>query len=128
MKILSPRIHGYLDFVVVALFALAPSVFGFSGTPAYLSYALAGIHLTMTLTTAFPMGLIKLVPFTIHGAIELLVSLFLAAAPWVFGFADKEPAKIFYVAAGILILVVFLLTDYKAAEADPASHAKASAG
>lgn len=124
MKILSPRVHGYLDFVVVVLFAMAPTVFGFTGLPATVSYALAGIHLTMTLLTAFPMGIIKLIPFTVHGAAELLVSIFLIIAPWAAGFSEQTTAKIFYVAAGVLILVVFLTTDYKAA-ASPGSQSHA---
>ncbi len=124
MKILTPRIHGILDFVVVALFALAPTLFGFSGAPATLSYALAVIHLILTLITAFPYGILKLVPFTIHGAIEVIVSIFLVLAPWIFGFAAEENAKMFYIGSGILIFIVYLTTDYKAAAADPASHTR----
>ena len=124
MKILSPRVHGYLDFVVVVLFAMAPTVFGFTGLPATVSYVLAGIHLTLTLLTAFPMGIIKLIPFTVHGALELLTSILLVIAPWAAGFSEQTTAKIFYVGAGILILVVFLTTDYKAAAAPRSqSHA-----
>lgn len=123
MKILTPRVHGYLDFIVVVLFALAPTLFGFTGVPAMLSYILAAVHLALTLLTAFPAGIVKLVPFTIHGAIELLVSIVLVIVPWVLGFTTQPAAKTFYVAAGVLVFVVYLMTDYKAANADPASHA-----
>ncbi len=123
MKILTPRVHGYLDFVVVVLFAMGPTVFGFTGLPATVSYVLAGIHLTLTLLTAFPMGIIKLIPFTVHGALELLTSILLVIAPWAAGFSEQTTAKIFYVAAGILIFVVFLTTDYKAAAHGTQSHA-----
>ncbi len=126
MKLISPRFHGYLDFVVVALFALAPTLFGLTGVPMVLAYVLAAIHLTLTLTTAFPIGLLKLVPFPVHGWLELAVSLFLASAPWFLGFADQTNAKIFYVASGILIFGVFMTTDYTAAQSDPASQPKPS--
>ena len=124
MKFLTPRIHGYLDFVVVALFALAPTLFGFVGTPATLCYILAAVHLVLTLTTAFPLGILKLIPFTVHGALELVVSIFLVSAPFVLGFADQSSAKIFFIASGILVFLVYLVTDYKAAAADRASHAR----
>ncbi len=124
MKILTPRIHGILDFVVVALFALAPTLFGLSGTPATISYALAVIHLILTLTTAFPYGILKLIPFTVHRALEVVVSILLVLAPWIFGFAAEDNAKMFYIGSGILIFIVYLTTDYKAAEADPASHTR----
>lgn len=115
MKILSPRIHGYLDYILVALFLLAPTFFGMSNVPSAISYALAAIHLTETILTAFPMGLVDLIPFTIHGASEFLISFVLMAMPWVAGFAAEASARSFFVGAGILIFVIWLTTDYKAA-------------
>jgi len=116
MKILSPRVHGYLDFVVVAAFALAPTVLGFSKTPATIAYALAVIHLLLTLATAFPMGIVKLVPFTVHGAIELVVVFALLGIPFLFGFADEIVARNFFMGFAVVIFLVWLMTDYKAAE------------
>lgn len=116
MKILTPRVHGYLDFVVVVAFALAPSLFNFSSTPATVSYALSGVHLVLTLITAFPFGILKLVPFTVHGAIELIVTVALIAMPWLLGFASETPARNFYVGAAVVIFLVWLTTDYKGAE------------
>lgn len=116
MRILTPRIHGYLDFVVVAVFALAPSVMGLSGAPAIISYILAVVHLGLTLTTAFPMGVVKLIPFPVHGTLELIVSIALLALPWLAGFADQAAARNFYLGAGVVIFLVWLTTDYRAAE------------
>jgi hypothetical protein len=115
MKILSPRVHGYLDYILVALFLLAPTLFGMSNVPSMISYALAAIHLTETILTAFPLGIVSLIPFTIHGASEFLISFVLIALPWVAGFASEAPARNFFVGSGILIFVVWLTTDYKAA-------------
>ena len=116
MKILNPRVHGYLDYVLVALFLLAPTLFGMSSVPSIISYALAGIHLTQTILTAFPLGLVSLIPFTVHGAVEFLVSFVLIALPWIAGFASETAARNFFIGAGILIFVVWLTTDYKAAQ------------
>ncbi|HZH34499.1 MAG TPA: hypothetical protein VEX64_06630 [Pyrinomonadaceae bacterium] len=115
MKILSPRVHGYLDYILVALFLLAPTLFGMSNVPSMISYALAAIHLTETILTAFPLGIVSLIPFTIHGASEFLISFVLIALPWVAGFASEASARNFFVGSGILIFVVWLTTDYKAA-------------
>ncbi len=123
MKLLSPSVHGVLDFVVVLLFALAPTVFGFSGLPATLSYALAGVHLLLTLCTAFPMGIVKLVPFPVHGMVEVAVVLALVAAPWVLGFADVIAARNFYLGAAALIAVVVALTNYRGVDATRAARA-----
>jgi len=116
MKILTPRMHGYLDYIVVVAFALAPTIFGFSPVPTRISYALAVVHLLLTLCTAFPMGVLKLVPFTVHGGIELIVFIALLAMPWLFAFAGEPNARNFYVVFGVVIFLVYLTTDYKAAE------------
>lgn len=116
MKILSPKVHGYLDYVVVIAFALAPTIFGLTGLAATLAYVLAVVHLALTLLTAFPLGVVGLVPFTIHGWIELLVSVGLVALPFIAGFSDVPIARNFYIAAGIVVFIVWLITNYKAAE------------
>lgn len=72
MNTITPRVHGYLDYVTVVVFLLAPTLIGLTGIPAMLAYALAGIHLAMTLGTDFPLGIVKLIPIPIHGWIERL--------------------------------------------------------
>ncbi len=115
MKILSPTVHGFLDYLVVVAFAVAPTVVGLAGLPAAISYALAAVHLLLTLVTAFPLGAIKLVPLWLHGAIELIVSVALVALPWILKFAADTTARNFYLGAGALIFVTWAVTDYKSA-------------
>ena len=108
-KPLSPRAHGALDYAVVAVFALAPPVLGLDGLAAALSYALAAVHLLMTLATAFPLGVVALVPFRTHGAVEAAVGVgLLALALLLF----RDVAFVFFLAAGAAILAVWALTDY----------------
>ena len=118
MKIVSPRIHGYFDFLTVVIFLLAPTLLGLSELPAMFAYALAGVHLIVTLASDFPFGVVKLIPFTIHGWIERLVGPSLIALPFIFGFAGEEAARNFYVAMGLVVIVLGLLTDYKGVERD----------
>jgi hypothetical protein len=117
MKILSPRVHGYLDYAVVALFLLAPTLFGFAGVAASICYILAAVHAGMTLLTAFPLGIAKIIPFTVHGALEVGVSLFLLASPWLFGFDYVPAARNFFIASAVALGLVWLATDYRAAQA-----------
>jgi hypothetical protein len=111
-KPVSARVHGVLDYATVAAFLNAPMVFGFNGTPAAIAYWMSGIHLLMTGCTDFPLGFFRWIPFKIHGAIELLAGIFLLAAPWVFGFAQQGAARNFFLAIGVVILVVVAVTDY----------------
>jgi hypothetical protein len=116
MKILPPKIHGYLDYAVILLLAVAPSLFRFTNEAATVCYVLAVIYLGLVLLTAYPLGLIKLIPFTLHGAIELVLSPLLIAMPWLAGFSYDRPGRYFFIAAGLALFVVWLITDYKAAD------------
>ena len=87
-------------------------VFGFSGQPASALYWLAGIHVLMTGMTDIPYGMFKVIPFRIHGAIDALAGLFLIVAPWILGFAGDADSRNFFLAVGVLGLVVVALTDY----------------
>jgi hypothetical protein len=111
-KPVSARVHGVLDYATVAAFLNAPMVFGFHGTPAAIAYWMAGIHLLMTGCTDFPLGFFRWIPFKVHGGIELLAGIFLLAAPWVFGFAQQGAARNFFLAIGVVVLVVVAVTDY----------------
>ncbi|ALQ50843.1 SPW repeat domain-containing protein [Nitrosomonas ureae] len=113
MKVISPRMHGYLDFLTVILFLLAPAIFGLSDLPTLLAYSLAVIHLIVTLASDFPFGIVKLIPFTVHGWIERIVGPTLIALPFILGFSDDETARNFYMAAGVVIILVGVLTDYQ---------------
>lgn len=112
MKVLAPRTHGILDYATVVAFLSAPTIFGLSGLPATISYLLAAVHLVLTLITAFPFGLIKAVPFKLHGMIELAVSILLVVLPWLLGFASISEARNLYIVAGSVIFIVWLVTDY----------------
>ena len=116
MKPISSRAHGILDYLTVALFALAPTLFGLTGTAATLAYALAAVHLGMTLITAFPMGVVRVVPFRVHGIVELLVAISLMGIG-MFNFGLEQTAGLFYLLVGLVILVVWLLSSYREAPA-----------
>ena len=114
--LLSPRVHGYGDYSIVALLALAPTLFNFSGVAAGLCYGLAVVQLGMSLLTAYPLGVAKLLPFTIHGTIEVITSVAMVAAPFLFGFSEVASARNFFIVSGIGLFLVWAVTNYKAAE------------
>jgi hypothetical protein len=110
MKVISPAVHGILDYVTVLVFLLAPAAVGLSGFAGALSYALAAIHLAMTLVTGFPLGALRLLPFAIHGWVERIVGPALVVLALAAGFDGA--ARAFYAVMGLVILLVGALTDY----------------
>lgn len=118
MKVLSPRAHAPIDYLLVALFGLAPTLFGFAGIAALLSYVIAVGVLMMSMLTRYPLGVFKVIPFPVHGYVELAAVPLLMAAPFLFGFDEREIARNFFVLTGAAYAVVWLVTDYAAAETD----------
>jgi hypothetical protein len=112
MKIINAKVHGSLDYLVVLIFLGAPTLLHLSTLPAVISYSLAGIHLLLTLLTDFPLGLLKIVPLKWHGMIELIVGPVLVALPFALGFGAEPAAQYFYIVNGLVILIVWSLTDY----------------
>lgn len=111
MKPISLTVHGVIDYLAVAIFALAPAMIGLSGWPAALSYALAGIHLLMTFLTNFPLGVIKVIPVTLHQWVERIVGPLLIILA--FAVMTGTNARVFFVAMGVIIFAVERLTAYR---------------
>ena len=115
MKPISPTVHGVLDYATCAFFAAAPSLFNLQGTYATVCYVLAGGYLLISLLTNMPLGAMRLIPFPVHGKLELISGLVFIASPWLFGFADaNETARNLFIGAGLVFLVVYFLTDWRA--------------
>lgn len=113
MNILNPKLHGYIDYAVVLLFATAPTLFDFGGFPQTLCYVLAAVHLGSSLFTAYPLGAVKVIPFPVHGAGEAVLAPLLALAPWLFGFWQTPAPRNLFLVAAAAILAVWFMTDYK---------------
>lgn len=114
IKVFNPTIHGVLDYVLALAFVVAPGLVGFSDNAASLSMLIGIVYLGASLLTRYPLGAIKMIPFPVHGAIEAIMAASWIAMPWVLGFAGDAAARNFFVAAGIGLLAVVALTDYRA--------------
>jgi hypothetical protein len=111
MKVISDTAHGILDYLTVAIFALAPSILGLTGFAALVSYALAAIHLIMTLLTNMPLGVVKIIPMRLHALVEMLVGPVLVVAALVLPTILGNKRE-FFLVMGLVILAVWLLSSY----------------
>lgn len=114
IRILPPRVHGVLDYALVVLLALAPTLFGFGGIAAGILYVVAAMQLLMSLLTNYPLGAAKVVPFQAHGRAEIFTAVAFVVMPWLLGFAGIDAARNFYLIAGIGLALLWTITDYKA--------------
>ena len=113
MKKLNMKNHMYLDYLVIATFAVVPTMLGLGKLATGISLALALVHLGVTLLT-FKEGVLVM-SSRVHGTIELMVAPILLSLPWMFGFAGHTPSLIYYSVMGLATLAVWGLTDYTVA-------------
>lgn len=105
--------HGVIDYLMVVILVIGPSVAGFTGKQAFFCYVLAGVHFVLTALTRFPLGVKKIVGFPLHGAIEAIVAVLLIVLPWLANFFAGVHSRNFFIAVGVLVAVIWLLTDYR---------------
>src|SRR5258708_8863340 len=108
MKVISDTAHGILDYLTVAIFALAPSILGLTGFAALVSYALAAIHLVMTLLTNMPLGVLKIIPMRLHALVEMLVGPVLAPPALVLPTIPGDKRESFLIMGLVLLPFRFL--------------------
>ena len=107
--------HGILDYITVIFLLLSPAIFKMEGNLCTITYALGIAHFCLTILTKFELGLIKIIPFKIHGILEVIISLFLAAVAFWFYNELNLLGYYYYLTLSAVILLVFILTDFKSA-------------
>ena len=115
MKLLTPLWHGVLDYWLAVLFILAPTLFGFDAAARPLSHAVGIAYIVASIVTRYPLGVLKILPFPAHGVLEMLAALSWIAMPFLAGFAADAAARNFFIGAGVALVLVVAITDYRAA-------------
>jgi hypothetical protein len=114
MKILNSKLHGIIDYAVVIFLWLSPTLFQLPEYTSWVTYAVGGVHLTLTLLTDFKVGVFKIVPLKIHGLIELIVSIALVGVAFYLGNMEGSLSKTFYLLFAAAVFITWLLSDYTA--------------
>jgi hypothetical protein len=109
---ISRKQHGIADYTYVPSVLSAPNLARFTDdtTPARLSRAFGATSLVNTLFTRAEWGLVKVMPFKAHLAVDAVSGVAALAAPWLFGFAKDRRARNAFLAMGLTTLVVTLLS------------------
>ena len=91
MRFIPTRFHAPLDYIVGVALIAAPWIFQFSDhTAATVVPIVLGIGLIVySLFTNYELGVWKVAPMAVHNLIDIVAGALLAAAPWLFGFADE---------------------------------------
>jgi hypothetical protein len=88
MKIISTRIHGILDYLFGLSLIISPFYLNINdNSPATAVLIFSGIiTICYSTVTAYEFGFVPLLSMRVHLIVDLLLSLFLLASPWLCGF------------------------------------------
>jgi len=114
IKILSPTIHGFIDYAAAFVLILAPFLVLPADAPAIATWfsVAAGVALIIySLITDYSVSARKAIPFKLHLAIDFIAGAAFIAAPFVFGF--EGITQLYYFVMGGAVIGVVLITDPK---------------
>ena len=113
-KPISPTVHGVIDYLTVPLLLAAGPLFHFGGRPAEITSMSAGAVLVYSLFTRYRLGLVKMIPFSVHGMIDTVLAAAFLLMPFLFRFEDAT-ARWVFLGLGLFALIVVALTDFRQA-------------
>lgn len=118
MKVFSPETHGVLDYVTGASLLVLPTLLDLpdeSKNASLILRASGAAILVQSLMTDYKLGVAKLLPFRVHLGNDVVLSLAMAASPFLFGFRNEKVAKTWlpHVVIGMYAFVTALLTYRK---------------
>lgn len=127
MRIIPTRVHGMLDYIVGALLIVAPWLFGFAqgGAETWVPVIVGAGALLYSIFTDYELGLVRRLQMPTHLMLDAGAGLFLAASPWIFGFADLVWGP--HLVVGLLEIGAALTTE-KTPAADRSSAGTARHG
>ena len=119
-KILTPTIHGLLDYAAAAALIVLPFLLNLgaiSRTAQWLSVAAGAGLVVYSLATDYAFGAFGLFSFRAHLALDLAAAVAFIAAPFVFGWTGLVLGYYLVMGAGVLAVVALSATDEPAIEA-----------
>ena len=112
--IISPERHTALDYLLAVVLIALPFEFGFDSDAAkWIAFAFGIGAVVLAVGTAWPTGLVRVIPPLVHGYADIAVTAAMIVLPFVVGFADDTAALAFYLIDGAGGLVATLATRFE---------------
>jgi len=124
---LPASLHGIIEYIAGAVLIAAPLLIGFDADAAVAVGIVSGVLvLILTASSALPTGLIRTIPVQVHVVLDYLLALALIASPFLFGFTDDGTATPFFIAFGVVHLLVTIATRFVRGDRATRGAARAS--
>lgn len=113
-----PRfLHGFIEYGAAVLFIVAPFLLSFeSGAATAASIVLGVIVLGVAAATEGPTSLINYIPLAAHVVLDFALAGVLIALPFILGFSEETNPTVFFIAIGVLHLLITIGTRFRPRE------------
>ena len=121
--IISPFVHGLLDYPLAAVLLVLPFVLDFNDSTAkWIAVAIGIGAAVLAVGTAWSTGIVHVIPPLWHGYADILATVALIVLPFIVGFQGHTTALVFYLVVGVGGLIATLATRFepRTMEAKPA--------
>jgi hypothetical protein len=114
VRLLPAWFHAIADYAVAATLIVVAAMVGGSTEAVAAGIVIGVVVLVVSMLTRYPLGVVKVLPFTVHSAGDYLAAALLVSSPFALGFDGPDGGlTAFYIAAGIAVLAVSLITNYQ---------------
>jgi hypothetical protein len=108
MRFMTKELHAYLDYPVALGLIIMPFLLGLGSVnelALWLSVATGFAALILTILTDHHLGLIRVLPYSLHLAVDFTVGLVFLIAPSLLGFTGIDAAYYWVIGATVLVVV-----------------------
>ena len=114
VRLLPAWLHAVADYAVGISLIVVAVVVGGSDKAVATGVVVGAVVLLVSALTRYPLGIAKVLPFTVHSGGDYLAAALLIIAPFALDFTSSDTGlAVFYIVAGIAVLAVSLITNYK---------------
>jgi hypothetical protein len=124
MRFIPTKVHGVLDYLYVLVLFFIPTIFHFStnGAPTLTIDVISSTVLVYSTFTKYELGISKYISMRIHLLLDVIVGIFLAVSPWVFGFANYVYVP--HLFFGLFAIVVALLSKKSSEQIEKSTYSE----
>jgi hypothetical protein len=117
VRLLPAWLHAVADYAVGISLIVVAVVVGGSDKAVATGVVVGAVVLLVSALTRYPLGIAKVLPFTVHSGGDYLAAALLIIAPFALDFTSSDTGlAVFYIVAGIAVLAVSLITNYQYSE------------
>jgi len=117
VRLLPFAVHEAVEYLAGIFAILAPFLFGFDDTNAFPVYIGVGVVILATaILSAKPLGVVGILPTSLHAGLDYILVLFLLLAPFLLGFSDETVPTTISIVLGVAHLAITLVTAFPGAD------------